>query len=582
MFDKLQTDLVIILSALGGVGLFLFGMEQVTRGLLATLGPNLRRILQQITGNRATGFLGGTAISTLLTSAPTTVMVVGFVNAGMITLVQAIPIIIGANVGTTIAMQFIAFNLQAYALAVVGISFILRLVVRNEFAKHLASVILGVGLLFVGLGLLQSSLAPLKASTLLQGMLARSTAETVGGLLFGVLISAVFTSLLMSSNAMIAVTFALANLGVFSNLTQVFPIILGVRIGTCVMTLTGAIGTGLEARRTAASHLLFNLFGTVIAIALMPLYLKVIPHTSANLTRQIANTSTAVQIVNAIIFLPFVGVFAKFLEKILPSRGPEAEGTYLDPRMVRTPELAILMAVKEMRRQARISQRMLKTSMEALITLDLSRFNEVRQDEESVDQIKKALDSYFVAIAGRQLSRRQSVMLQHLVASSNDIERIADHIENIAVLTTTKVKRKIWFEDESMLRLLTLADLVGEIMALTVDSLDTSAPNHRDFATAQLERRKEYKRLSAQVREQFNNRIFEGAEDALNGMFYMRYITVFDRIIRHVRGIARTELQEAFLIEEDKLDLEVPRSRQIRVPPARIEDAELFVEGRRN
>ena len=298
-----------------------------------------------------------------------------------------------------------------------------------------------------------------------------------------------------------------------------------------------------------------------------PLYFKFLPMTSGNLVRQIANAHTSVQVFNSLLVLPLTGPFAKLIMLVTPSKEEPDETSHLDPSLIRTPELAIFATIQEMRRKMRICRRMLDKAMAATVSLDLSEFESVRKDEAAVDEIKHALDEFFVLIASRQLSKRQSVILQHLISSSNDVERIADHIETISVLTRSKVKRDIWFDDDSMLRLIELGKLVSEMLNVAVDSLDPDQPEFRERAHQLLAMRKEYKRSASKLKEGFNSRIFDGSEDAINGMYFMRYLTVFDRVIRHIRGLARAELEPTFYIKAHKLDRVAQPAERIRRPP---------------
>lgn len=576
-------SILIVMTVAGGVGLFIFGMELITTNLSRLLGPNLRLLLQRVTVNRAMGLIGGSAVATLLFSGPTTLMVVNFVNAGLISLAQGLPVIFGANIGTTLALQLIAFDLKPYALAALGVAMIIRIVTSSDALKTFTSALIGFAFIFLGLGLMQPALEPLANSQFVVRFLGQINSSTASGIMVGVLVSFVLSAVMMSSAAFIATIFAFSHAGLITSFDQVFPILLGAHIGACIITLIGSIGTNVHARRAAVAHLLFNILGGLLAIAMMRLYTHIIPLTSDNLVRQIANGNTMIQVVNGVLFLAVVGPFSRLVEWIIPMpAGQETERSHLDPSMVRTPELALLMVIREMRRQARICRRMLRVSMEAMLSLDIGRFSEVRRDESAVDEIKHALDNYFVIIGERRLSRRQSVLLQHLVASSNDLERIADHIETIGVLTRTKVKRKMWFEDQSMMRLVELSRLVAESLETTIDALDIAQPEAREKAQRVLALRKEYKRRAQEIKEEFNSRYFTGAEDAIHGMFFMRYVTVFDRIMRHVRAIARAELKETFRIKEPKLTLEAPRQKMIRTAPAGnrggIDESALFVD----
>ncbi|MCB2155173.1 Na/Pi cotransporter family protein [bacterium] len=560
-------SMMMMLTALGGIGLFIFGMDLMTESLQQSLGHHLRTALQKLTAHPILGIIGGTAIATAIHSGPTTVMIVGFINAGLINLQQSIAVMLGANVGTSVSMQLVAFDLVAYAPIAIAIGAVIRMFVKSEQIKHAGTVLLGFGLLFVGLGLMKDALAPLKHSEFFQTLLSQIDGQVLFGMILGILISTVITGVLMSSGATVAIAYALADAGVITSISQAFPIVLGAHIGTTFITLLGAIGTNVNARRAAVSHLAFNVLGAILAAAMSPIYFKIIPMTSDSLVRQIANVHTFVQVFNSLVVLPMTGPFSKLIMLMVPSKEVPDETSHLDPSLVRTPELAILASIQEMRRKMRICGRMLDKAMEATVSLDLGEFESVRKDEAAVDQIKHALDDFFVLIASRKLSKRQSVLLQHLISSSNDVERIADHIETISVLTRAKVKREIWFDDDSMNRLIELGALVSEMLKVAVESLDPTQEQFREHAEKLLVMRKDYKRRVSKLKEEFNSRIFEGSEDAINGMFFMRYLTVFDRVIRHIRGLARAELQPTFYIKTHKLDRIAQPAEPIRKPP---------------
>ncbi len=548
------------LGVIGGLGLFLYGMELVTKGLQRTLALRLRSFLLRVTENRVLAFFGGATIATLIFSGPATAMVTGFVNAGLISLVQAIPLIIGANVGTTLTMQFVSLHPVAVAPAAIGLGIIMRLFFRSEVVRNAGSTPLGFGLLFLGLEFLQGALEPLRESQPIRDFLAGIGSQTLIGLVLGVLASGLLTSVLMSSSATIAITFSLVKVGIVTSLDQAFPILLGAHIGTCIITIISALGKTTDAKRAALCHLLFNIFGSVLALILMRVYLRVIPMTSGDLVRQIANMHTIIQLVNAISFLPAVALFASLATRILPSRnGDSEERTHLDPRLVDTPDIAIMLATREMQRQTRICLTMLQKTLIGLRGGQQLPIDEVRSQERAVDDIKHALDGYLVMIAERQLSRRHAIQLQELVATCNDIERIADHIEDIILMTRTRERKQVKFDAEHESCLQELGALVSDILSLTVASLDVKLPQE-NFAIAQsiLDRRKVYKRRAGEIKQLFNEQIEEGSTDGMQGIFFMRYVMEFDRIIRHVRGIARAEVRQALSSGESTTELNLP------------------------
>ena len=286
---------------LGGLGLFIFGMKIMTQGLQALAGTRMRTLLSRLTRNRVTGALAGTTVGFLVHSGAGAVRLVGFINAGLLTLEASIPIMIGNNLGTTLSMQLFSFHIGAYCYFAIAAGFLMQLLSRRDAVREVGLMVLGVGLLFLGMNTMSDAVGPLKEGGYIQPFLAYTNGATAGGMALGILLSALFTGVLQSSGAMIGMLFALANGGAFDSLSQVFPLVLGAHIGTCVVGLFGSLGTNIEARRSAVSHLAFNVLGSVVAALMFPLYAKALPLVGVELVRQIANTHTAVQLVNGLI-----------------------------------------------------------------------------------------------------------------------------------------------------------------------------------------------------------------------------------------------------------------------------------------
>ncbi|MGK2943548.1 MAG: Na/Pi cotransporter family protein, partial [Desulfuromonadales bacterium] len=403
----------LIFGLMGGLGLFLFGMKILSEGLQKVAGNRMQKILAALTNNRVVGALVGIAVTAIIqSSSATTVMVVGFVNAGLMSLVQSIGVILGANIGTTVTAQLIAFKITKYALPAIGIGAAFKLFSRNRKWSYFGEILLGFGLLFFGLSVMKSAFDPLKASEEF-----RQVFMVVGNNhLLGVLIGAVLTVVVQSSSATIGITIALASTGLLSFEASV-ALILGENIGTTMTANLAAIGTSLTARRTAFAHFLFNALGVCYMLALFPLFLQFVSALTPGdadfviqtqeqvarmggeigdkpfIARHIANTHTMFNVVNTIIFLPMVGLLAKL--STFAIRGHEKETDfhlkYLDNRVLSTPPIALAQARSETRRMAQIAQEMVDETLRFLQDNDLKRIPGLQNKENLTDVLQKEI-----------------------------------------------------------------------------------------------------------------------------------------------------------------------------------------------
>jgi phosphate:Na+ symporter len=292
--------------------------------------------------------------------------------------------------------------------------------------------------------------------------------------------------------------------------------------------------------------------------------------TSSSLLHQIANTHTAVQALTAMIFIPFARQYAEFITQILPSNQVEPEKSHLDDGLLEMPEKAIVAALKELQRMALIARRMFQDTMRGFLDLAPERFRYVQKNEEVLDTLKLAINSYVMALAGRQLSRRQSMMIQYLTTATSDLERIGDHVESLAELTREKMDKGVWFTDEAVMDLIELYKKADQTLLLTIRSFEPSfydAP--KGLAAEILELRNQYMESSLKIRQKAKNKILEKKEDALSGIFYDRYITCLTKIVGHSRTIALMEKEPLFFVKEHKLE---KRSDKVD-PPAKVKHA---------
>ncbi len=542
-------------QVLGGLALFIYGMNVMCASLQRIAGQRLKTYLYGLTRRRLAGLAVGTGLGALVHSSAATVMLVGFVNAGLVTLVQAIPVLLGANIGTTLSMQVVSFEVGKYCFVAIAAGFALSLLPIRQWVRDLGSVLFGLGLLFLGMTTMSAAVAPLKDAGVFELVLRHTDGATIAGMIAGVVLSTLFTGIIQSSGATIGILFALASGGVLTSFTQAFPLMLGAHIGTCATALLGSIGTQIEARRTAVAHLLFNLLGAVVALAMIRFYAWLIPSTADSLVRQIANAHTLVQTVNAALLLPFVGLYARLVVALTPSKAPPIERSHLDDAALATPEQAIVVATRELQRMARVTRAMLQASMRGLLEFDPGRFPAVKKDEEVVDTLKQSIVGYLMKIAEHKLSKRQAIILQYLIAAASDLERIGDHIESLTTITEEKLAKQVWFDNASMTDLIELFRKADHILASIVRSLEPrfyEAP--QDVALGILSERDAYAALSMQVRARYNQRILDGKETALNGVYFFRYVTCFNKLVKHSKCIALVEKEPLFLFKRHKLD----------------------------
>ncbi|MGB4047054.1 MAG: Na/Pi symporter [Kiritimatiellia bacterium] len=329
----------LIFEVLGGLALFILGMSIMSDGLRTAAGSGLRILLTKATANRFAGLALGTLLAFLVHSSAASVMFVGFINAGLMNLTQAIAPMLGTNLGTSLSMQLVSFKLTDYAYVGIVFGLILQMAVPRPRIKCLGKALVGFGLLFLGMKVMSGAVAPHR--DLLRQYLTGINGQALSGRLLGVGLAFALTAIIQSSGATIGMAFALADAGVFDSLWQTYPIVIGAQIGTCATAILGSIGTGIDSRRAAVGNLLTNVNNAVISILLAPLWIPLLEGSSASLVRQTANTHTFLMLQNCLVFMPIVPLYARFLRRIVPSRTPPPEPSFLRPELLATPEQAL-------------------------------------------------------------------------------------------------------------------------------------------------------------------------------------------------------------------------------------------------
>jgi phosphate:Na+ symporter len=404
----------VIFGVLGGLALFLFGMKIMGEGLQKVAGDKIRKILERVTRYPVVAvLLGAVTTAAIQSSSATTVLVVGFVNAGLMTLKQAIGVIMGANIGTTITAQLIAFKLTDYVFLIIAIGFCINFFSKRRVYHYVGQFILGIGILFLGLDVMSNAVVPLRGSPVFLDFIASFSRYPLLGVLVGIII----TCVVQSSAATIGMLIALASQDIIT-FNAAIPVLFGDNIGTCITALLASIGTNLNARRAAVAHVMFNVTGTLIFLILLPWFREFVYFISpSEPARLIANAHTSFNILNTCLFLPFVGAFTKLIEKLLPGtveieeKGP----IYLDERMFDTPAVALSLATKEIIRMGNIASRSLESAMQGFYEKNERFLEATKEDEEIIDELEREITFYLAKPAAVDAPSNYAVIGRYII-----------------------------------------------------------------------------------------------------------------------------------------------------------------------
>ncbi len=527
-------------GVLGGLGLFIFGMRLMGEALQRAAGDRMRKILETLTKLPVVGVLTGTLVTaTIQSSSATTVMVVGFVNAGLMTLKQAISIIMGANIGTTVTAQLIAFKLSDYLFLIIALGFALHFFSRRRLWRALGETLLGFGILFLGLEVMQGSVAPLKESAAFSNLITRLGHYP----LLGVLVGIAMTATIQSSSATIGILIALANQGLVP-FDVALPVLFGDNIGTCVTALLASIGTNLNAKRAALAHLLFNVIGTAIFLSVLPWFkafvLLISPDSPARL---IANAHTSFNTLNTMLMLPLINYYARLITWLLPGEVEELKKgpVFLDEHVMDSPALALSLATKETIRMAQIAAESLENAMQGFFQKDQRRLEKACEQEQVVDELEKAITVYMAKLAQRDMTPEQSQRHTGLLHAINDIERVSDHAENVAELAEERIAENLPFSEYALRELKSMYSLVARTFRDAISALQ-----HEDREKARLVLANE-PRIDAMERELRKNhlvRLNKGICYPASGVIFLDLISNLERVGDHANNIARVVLGE--------------------------------------
>lgn len=546
----------IVFYVIGGLGLFLFGMQTMSDALKRVASDRLRRLLHMLTDNIVVGVLVGAAVTGVIqASGATTVMVVGFVNAGLMTLKQAIGVIMGANIGTTVTAWLVSglgvLNITSYALPAIGLGFVVSVAAKRQW-KHWGRVLLGFGLLFFGLMLLKDAFSPLGKSEQARHIVALMTSNP----LYGVIIGTVMTILIQSSSATIAIAQLLAFQGVLS-FSQALPFVFGDNIGTTITANVAAIGTSVNARRAARAHLMFNVIGVVLLLPLvwirvtpggMSIYGwfidKIVPGAADSpsaVMAHIAAGHTAFNVINTLIWLPAAGWLAALVTWLVPGEAEvvQVEPQYLEEHLLNNPPIALEQARREVVRMVELAASAVHDASEAFFNDDPKALKAVQQKEEAIDNLQNKITQYLIQVSRQQLGPAESNELPALLHSVNDIERIGDHAVNLMEAAERKIEAKLPFSQAAIIELSMMRTEVEAMFDKVVRALRSS---DLDAAKAAFENEARLNAMQMQFRESHLRRLSAGDCRFESGLTFVDCICYYEKIGDHLINVAQAVL----------------------------------------
>lgn len=530
-----------ILSMAGGLGLFLFGIRTMGDGLENAAGAKLKRMLEVLTGNRFLAVLVGFVVTAIIqSSTATTVMVVGFVNAGMMSLAQAVGVIMGANIGTTVTSLLIALNFSSVAAASVLVGVILMLASKKTVVKNLGAIFTGFGLLFLGIDMMSDSMAPLRDSAGFMNFIV-TVSESPLRPPFGIILGIVMTAVLQSSSASVGVLQTLAMQGLVPLKFSVF-VLFGQNIGTCLTALFSTVGAKKNSKRAAVIHLLFNLIGTgiFILIALLTPYVEWIEKLSPDPMAQIAISHIVFNIVSTVVMFPFAKALVKLSCLLVPGKDDsesEMHCKFIDDRLLNTPPFAVMQVSKEVARMAKLARDNFETSAHALINRSDKDLDKVMENEEIINYLNHHITSYLVKLNALDITDSDSDYIARVFHAINDIERVGDHAINLAEAAQHNIGEGLKFSDPAREELNQLCGSVVTLLERSMAAFDNqSLSDNEAKELSDLEEHIDDLTLECQDSHIFRLNRKECNTEA--GMLYLNTITDFERVGDHAINIA--------------------------------------------
>lgn len=545
----------IIIQTLGGLGLFILGMKMMTEGLQAAAGQKIKRILEAISSNRFMGCATGAGVTAMVqSSSATTVMLIGFVSAGIMTLEQAVGVIIGANVGTTITGQMIAFNLTALALPAVAVGVVLKYFFKKRNFRHIGEIVLGFGLLFYGMTVMKLGLSPIKSDPQFIAFFTTFSTDTLGGILLCVIMGTLLTVAVQSSSATVGLTMTLAASGLLTYPTAL-ALVLGENIGTTITAQLSTLGSNnADAHRTANAHTIFNVIGVGIILLVFPWFVDAVEsltlkmgagpvlHTVndefVNVSRYIANGHTVFNVINAAVFLVFLPrlIQLTILLSPKPSKSKERyELPQFDTSFIDSPIGALAKVKGEIIKNAQFAYMNLKKISTCLKRRDDDVFGERQAIEEHLDELQKVIIKYLTTIYQGEVNESQAREISELMRITNNIERLGDSMENVSKILERIYENNFEFSDQAKADLIAISDQVDYFFGLILDQLHESQEGFYQKALACEDR---IDQMRENMRYQHIERLRAGDCSVDVGVFFISLVSNYEKMGDYCFNIA--------------------------------------------
>ena len=534
----------ILFHFLGGLGLFLYSIKTMGDGLQQAAGDRLRFYIDKYTSNPFLGVLVGIVVTALIQSSTgVTVITVGLVSASLLTLRQAIGIIMGANIGTTVTSFIIGFKLGEYALPLIFLGTMFLFFTKNRTANNIGRILFGVGGIFYALNLISAGMSPLKDLPQFKEYMVTLGQNPI----LGVFAGAVITVLIQASSATIGILQGLYA-GGFLDLKGSLPVLFGDNIGTTLTVIIAAAGANVSAKRVAATHVTFNVLGTILCLILlgpftaMIEYFQALLHLSPEMT--IAFSHGAFNVSNTIVQFPFIGALAYFVTKLIPGEDEvvKYEPLYLDEQLIQqSPSIALGNAKKELLHLGNYAAKAFDLSYNYIIGLDEKVAEKGHKTEEAINTIDEKLTRYLIRLSSESLSQKESEVLTNILDSSRDLERIGDHAEGLLNLTDYLQRKNVQFSDAALEE---LAEIYQATTAFIKDALDSVENNDIEKAQSLIERHKEINNMERVLRKTHIKRLNKGECSTQAGVNFIDIISHYTRVSDHAMNLAEKVIAE--------------------------------------
>ena len=534
----------ILFHFLGGLGLFLYSIKTMGDGLQQAAGDRLRFYIDKYTSNPFLGVLVGIVVTALIQSSTgVTVITVGLVSASLLTLRQAIGIIMGANIGTTVTSFIIGFKLGEYALPLIFLGTMFLFFTKNRTANNIGRILFGVGGIFYALNLISAGMSPLKDLPQFKEYMVTLGQNPI----LGVFAGAVITVLIQASSATIGILQGLYA-GGFLDLKGSLPVLFGDNIGTTLTVIIAAAGANVSAKRVAATHVTFNVLGTILCLILlgpftsMIEYFQALLHLSPEMT--IAFSHGAFNVSNTIVQFPFIGALAYFVTKLIPGEDEvvKYEPLYLDEQLIQqSPSIALGNAKKELLHLGNYATKAFDLSYTYIIGLDEKVAEKGHKTEEAINTIDEKLTRYLIRLSSESLSQKESEVLTNILDSSRDLERIGDHAEGLLNLTDYLQRKNVQFSDAALEE---LAEIYQATTAFIKDALDSVENNDIEKAQSLIERHKEINNMERVLRKTHIKRLNKGECSTQAGVNFIDIISHYTRVSDHAMNLAEKVIAE--------------------------------------